>query len=97
MDVNAEFNLLYYLPFVFKGIDIYGAKIDVVLESTSDDNLHFKLADDATLTVDRVNITMQNPLLNKIVEAADTLIQLGVGALLPDITKILDTKIAALN
>jgi len=54
--VTADLWGLYFIPFKASAVNVTNVTVDFVVQSTSDDGVHWALADNATLTVGKVDI-----------------------------------------
>lgn len=69
----------------------------MVLESTAEDNVHWKLVETTTMTFDSIDITLTNSFLNKIAGWFKGSINKVVQSFLPEVTKLLDDEITLIN
>jgi len=70
IDLDAEIKLFYHLiPVSIKPTKIAftGVTFDIMLESTADDNVHWKLAQSTHITIDDYKLTLSSPILNSMV------------------------------
>ena len=97
--VNAEFKALKVIPFKQSGIDITNMKVDFTLEQTPDaDMTHWKLADTSMVTFDRLDIHMNDWILNNLVKLNRPIIDKLIQAqLIPRFEKYLDWNVQRLN
>lgn len=76
---------------------IKDAVIDLVLESTSDDNIHWALHDETKMQVGSINVTLSNKFLTKVLKLFTKSINNLVNKLMPQFCKLIDKEITALN
>lgn len=93
--IDASFNILKFINVSPVSITMKNAEIDVVMESSTVDNVHYTLAEKTKVNVGLVNITFSNPLLNELVE------HLNASTILNDceplIAHAVDNAVADLN
>jgi hypothetical protein len=54
--VNAELDALYFIPFKASAVNITNATIELTLESTSSDKVHWAIKEKTVLTIGKVDI-----------------------------------------
>ena len=97
MDVNGEIDALRFIPLKASKVLLNNLTIDFVLESTSDDKVHWKLSDVTTVTVHNVTIDMKSKFWNFVVKETSGLINKIIKNQLKNIGKLVDKKIDELN
>lgn len=66
--IDASFSVLYFIAASPVSLSFKNVEIDMVLESSSSDNVHWALAEDTKINFGITNITFTNSLLNEIVD-----------------------------
>jgi hypothetical protein len=80
--VNASFTMdaalkaLHFIPFEESAVNVTNLTLDFTLETTSDDQVHWKLADTSKITLDNVDIKMKNSFLDGLVKLCRGVIDL---------------------
>ena len=72
--IDADLEALHFIPFKASQVNITNMALDFVIESTSTDNVHWKLVETSAVTLDRVNIEMNNAVLNELVKLSSSVI-----------------------
>jgi hypothetical protein len=97
MDIDGELDALYFIPLKASHVNITNATIDFVVESTSDDTVHWALAENTTLTIGKVDIEMKSKILNELVKLSSGVINRIIKDMLPKVSAVVDTEINAFN
>lgn len=58
MDLDGELDALYFIPLKASQVNVTNATIDFEVRATSDDNVHWALVDNSSLTIDHFDIKM---------------------------------------
>ena len=95
--IDGEVDALGFITFKAQFVKINKASFDMVLQSTSDDNVHWKLVETTSMTFESINITLTNSFLNKIAGWFKDTINKVVKKFLPEVTKLIDDKINQIN
>lgn len=74
MDVNAELDALYFIPFRTSAVNVTNATIEFTLQSLSDDGVHWSIKENTTITLGKVDIGMSNSFLNWLVKQSSSVI-----------------------
>jgi len=97
MDIDGELDALYFIPMKASHVNVTNATIDFVVEATSDDKVHWALAENTTLTIGQIDIEMHNKVLNELVKLSSGIINKVVKAMLPKVSAVVDTQVVAIN
>jgi len=97
MDVNAELHALKFIPFEASHVNVTNLTIEFVVESTSEDNVHWEIVETSQVNIGKVDIQMSNSFLNWLVKKSSSVINAVIQDLLPKIGAIVDTEVDKLN
>jgi len=97
MDVDGELDALYFIPLKASHVNVTNTTIDFVLEPTSDDTVHWGIAENTTLTLGGVKISTGSKVLDELVKLSSGVINKIIQGLLPKVSAAVDTEVAALN
>jgi len=97
MDVDGELDALYFIPMKASHVNVTNATIDFVLETTSDDKVHWALAENTTLTIGKVDIDMHNKVLNELVKLSSGIINKIIKDSLPKVSAAVDAEVTKIN
>ena len=97
MDIDGELDALYFIPFKTSRVNITDLTIDLEIESTSDDQVHWQLSMPTAVTVGNVEIIMENKYLNELVKLSHSIIEKLIDSQLKNIQKIIDQEITQIN
>lgn len=78
-------------------VNVTNATIDFVLQATSDDKVHWALAENTTLTMGKIDIDMHSKVLNELVKLSSGIINKIIKDQLPKVSAVVDTEIEAIN
>jgi len=100
--IDADLKALSVIPFKSSGVNITNLNLDIKVRSTSPDNLHWDLIETTKVTFDKVDISMNNSILDKLVKLSSSIINSVIkNVVVPaaegyfnDIVKNLNTMIA---
>jgi hypothetical protein len=95
--LNAELTALYFIPFKTSAVNVTNATIELTLESTSDDKVHWQIKEHTVLTVGKVDIQMSNNFLNWLVEKSSSIINKVIQDQLPKISSVIDAEVEKIN
>lgn len=96
-DIDGAFYALHFIPLTAKKIVLTDVMADLVLESTTPDGIHWYLHDVTQMHVGSVNITFANKYFTRFVHLFDNCVNKLVNKLMPELSKLVDTEINALN
>lgn len=95
--VNASFTMdaslraLHFIPFDSSAVNVTNMTLDFLVETTSDDQVHWRLVDASKITLDSVTIKMKNSFLDGLVRLCRGVINLIIkDSLLPMLSKTID-------
>lgn len=64
MDIDAELDALYFIPFRTSHVNVTNMTVDFVVEATSDDKVHWQLVETSQIEIQSVAIEMKDKFLN---------------------------------
>jgi len=96
-DVDGTVSALHFIPITAEKVVIMNATVDMVLESTADDNVHWQLHDVTTMDFQDINITLTSSFLNKIAGWFKSSITKMIKSFLPQVSTLIDTQINNIN
>lgn len=97
MDIDGEFDALYFIPLEATQVNITNATIDFVLETTTEDQVHWTLTDTSNITFDTISIGMKNKFLDELVAMSSKAINALIKSELPKITAAIDAEITKIS
>ena len=96
--IDADLEALHFIPFKASKVNITNMALDFVIESTSADNVHWKLVETSVVTLDKVIIEMDNAVLNELVKLTSSIINYIIkNDLIPMLEKKFDGIVDKLN
>lgn len=97
MDVDGELDALYFIPMKASHVNVTNATIDFVVETSSDDTVHWAIAENTTLTLGGVKIDMKSKVLDELVKLSSGVINRIIKDMLPKVSAAIDTEITKIN
>ena len=97
MEVNAELRALKYIPFEASHVNVTNLTIEFVVESTSDDQVHWKIVETSQVNIGKVDIQMKNSFLNWLVKVSSSVINAVIQDMLPKIGGVVDAEVEKIN
>jgi len=97
MDLDGEIDALHFIPLKASHVNVTDMGIEFTLQSTSDDNVHWKLVDHATVTCGKVTIEMDNAFLNWLVKISNSVINKIIQGQLSAVGKAIDSEVSKIN
>lgn len=97
MDVDGELDALYFIPLKASHVNVTNATIDFVVEPTSNDTVHWGIAENTTLSIGGVKIETGSKVLDELVKLSSGIINHIIKDMLPKVSAAVDTEVAALN
>lgn len=97
MDIDAELHALKYIPFKASHVNVTNMTVDFVVESTSDDNVHWKIVETSKVNIGKVDIQMANSFLNWLVKVSSKVINQVIQDMLPKIGGLVDSEVDKIN
>jgi len=94
VELDGKIYLAYFIPLSAQKVSITGMAVDVTLESTSTDNVHWKLSDATSIDYSTITIDTSSKPLNWIISHMGSQIK---KLIVMGLTKGIDTEINALN
>ena len=96
--VDATFEALHFIPFESSAVNVTDLSLDFVLESKSDDGVHWAISELAKVTIGRVDIKMKNSFLNLLVRMSRSLINRVIqNKIIPAVQNYVDEEVQKLN
>lgn len=89
-DIDGEVKALNIIPFKAQKVQLTDVDVDLVLESTSADNVHWQLHDVTKMKIGDVKVTLSDPTLNKIVDWFQKTVTKIFNLALPLVSKEID-------
>merc|ERR1719454_2590589 len=86
MDVDGELDALYFIPLKAAHVNVTNATIDFVVETSSDDTVHWAIAENTTLTIGGVKITTGSKVLDELVKLSSGIINHIIKDMLPKVS-----------
>ena len=97
MDIDAELDALYFIPFRTSHVNVTNMTVDFVVEATSDDKVHWQLVETSQIEIQSVAIEMKDKFLNWAVKHSQQVITKVIQDLLPHVSSLIDSKVEAFN
>lgn len=97
MEVNAELRALKYIPFEASHVNVTNLTIEFVVESTSDDQVHWKIVETSQVNIGKVDIQMKSSFLNWLVKVSSSVINAVIQDMLPKIGGVVDAEVEKIN
>jgi len=97
MDINAELRALKFIPFEASHVNVTNLTIEFVVESTSDDDVHWEIVETSKVSVGKVDIQMSNSFLNWLVKISSSVINTVIQDMLPKVGGIVDAEVDKIN
>jgi hypothetical protein len=97
MEVNAELRALKYIPFEASHVNVTNLTIEFVVESTADDQVHWKIVETSQVNIGKVDIQMKSSFLNWLVKVSSSVINTVIQDMLPKIGGVVDAEVEKIN
>lgn len=97
MDVDGELDALYFIPLKASHVNVTNATIDFVVESTSDDKVHWALAENTTFSLGGVKISTGSKVLDELVKLSSGIINKIIQDMLPKVSAAVDAEVTKIN
>ena len=97
MDVDGELDALYFIPLKASHVNVTNATIDFVVESTSDDKVHWAIAENTTFSLGGVKISTGSKVLDELVKLSSGIINKIIQDMLPKVSAVVDAEVTKIN
>ena len=88
--VDADFEALHFIPFRANEVNLRNLTAELVIEIKTKDTVHFEIVDKTMVSLEGVDIEMDNGVLNRLVKLSRSVIDKAITGQLPKIGAMID-------
>jgi hypothetical protein len=98
VDINGELKALHLIPFRAERVEVSGVDIQLTVESTSTDRVHWAISESTKLTYESLKIKMHTSAMQKLVDASNKIINLVIkNIIIPKVQNGIDGLVVKFN